>query len=126
MDVEGFDPVQLEFIYRIDGGRYGEVWAARYGAHEIAVKLLGHGRPLPRAAVERVFAEARAMARCRSPHVVVIHGWGHHPRGPVILMERATAGSLASLVESRRGSSGGGLDWTEAMVLAGHIASGLD
>jgi serine/threonine protein kinase len=97
----GYDVEQLVGI-----GASGQVWRAREQASGqlVALKRLHVvGGPAPASAVaeRRLHREAALLAALRHPHVVRLRAVVSDPEGPVLVMDYAAGGSLASVLRSR-------------------------
>ncbi len=83
---------------RLGAGGFALVWLAEdeHLADEVAVKVLAENLADRGDLRERFVAEARALRRVRSPHVVSVYDIGELPDGrPFFVMTHADAGSLA-------------------------------
>ncbi|MGW5633309.1 serine/threonine-protein kinase [Streptomyces sp. NPDC003832] len=115
---------------RIGRGGMGVVWRAtdQLLGRRVAVKELpfdetdsgSHSPAELRLRRERTLREARAVARLRHPHVVVVHDVVEHAERTYIVMELIDGGSLADLIHTQ-----GPVDPVEAARIGADLLSAL-
>ncbi|MFK4544954.1 serine/threonine protein kinase [Streptomyces tendae] len=112
---------------RLGSGGMGIVWRAtdQLLAREVAVKALPLDETLSAAEArrrrERTLREARAVARLRHPHVIVVHDVVEDDERAYMVMELVDGGSLADRVVSR-----GPVDAAEAARIGVALLDALD
>ncbi len=92
---------------------------------EVAVKLLTAEGAAETDVVQRLKAEAQAIARLKHPHITSVHDFGQHtsPDGsvhPFVVMELVEGTTL-----SRRLADGTPMPWVQAARVAAQVASAL-
>lgn len=118
-----------EVIGRIGYGGMGEVVLARdkYG-HEVAIKLLGAGRPVGDKYAKRFMREARALAVLQHRNICRIYGVEEDRGRPCMVMEHVRGVSLTGVLDyladptsssGTTGESGGGEELSTIVEDAG-------
>ncbi len=99
-DAPDFSGTRYELLEPLGRGGMGAVYLARDRelGRELALKVLGDPDPAP-AAVDRLLAEARIIARLEHPGIVPVHDAGRLPDGRVYYaMKRVSGTRLDALV----------------------------
>ncbi len=112
---------RYEVIESIARGGMGEVWLAKNGAREVALKILRDDiDPGIRSEYEERFVlEAEALARLSHPNIVSICDCGFEAGVPYVVMELLDGLTLGGVFKT------GGMDPIEAIRIGAEIAEGL-
>lgn len=113
---------RYELVEEVGRGGMGVVYRARQKAlgATVALKLVRGSQFASRDEIRRFYAEARAAAAIRHPHIVSVHDVGEFLGQHFLTMDFVEAGSLADRLES------GPLDPREAAELLLIVARAVD
>lgn len=108
-------------LQRIGAGGMGVVWTAFDSEldRRIAIKVLHRGDRDDAAAIARLVAEARALAKLRHPNVVTIYGAGSDDNGVWLAMEYVEGDDLAGWLASGR------RQWSDVLAVLLQAGRGL-
>jgi serine/threonine protein kinase len=130
MGTERTDGRVIAGRYRLEAllgrGGMGLVWQAtdQLLRRRVAVKEIAQDASLSpeeaRRQCDRILREARAVARLRHPHVIVVHDVVVHDERPYIVMELIDGGSLADRIATH-----GPVDAYEAARIGVHLLGAL-
>jgi serine/threonine-protein kinase len=105
----------------IGRGGMAEVYRARHGAGDVAVKVLNPNLAADPVLVDRFFREAAVCSGLESPHIVGVLGSGAAPDGsPYLAMELLEGSTLAERLRRERSLTLAAVD-----ALVGQVALGL-
>jgi tetratricopeptide (TPR) repeat protein len=120
-----FKPMRLgkfELLERVGLGAFGAVWRARDTELDrvVALKVPHAGLGITPEELQRVYEEARKVARLRHPGIVTVHEVATLQGLPVIVSDFIHGVTLSDLLEVR------GLPFREAALLVAEVAEALD
>ena len=111
--------------YRLEeelgAGGMAVVWRAHDPVlgRAVAVKLLAPDIALDAEAIERIHAEARAVARLAHPNIGTVYDFGESAGQPYVVMELLDGETLDERLDSEP------LPWQEALTVCAEVAAGL-
>jgi serine/threonine protein kinase len=105
---------KFEFLEKLGGGGFGEVWRVRVRNSvldvERAVKVIRPEAANNREYIERMVREAQAMARLKHPHAVTVHFASRDPA--YIEMDYISGKTLETVLKEHGPCHRMSLDWT--------------
>ena len=111
---------------RLAEGAYGEVWSARWAAHDVAIKILKKSLEdeLYPEAEEDFKRECLTLQSIRHPHLLIFYGAGvtDGEIRPFMVTEFMMVGSLRTLL---RNTDGVELSWEQRRTMAMQIGEGM-
>lgn len=114
------DEADLSFEKRLAAGSFGEVWGARWGHIDVAVKLLHAHLAEFTEELEDFNKEATFMQSIRHPNLLTFYGAGIRSDGtPFLVVEMMEKGSMRTILREQK------LEWPTRRRFACEIAAGM-